>query len=68
MLGGVAFPPVLGAGIQWAGTGALPLLLFAVNGLCLVVVWRIARAARHGGSTAVQDGDIPRGARAASHT
>jgi FHS family glucose/mannose:H+ symporter-like MFS transporter len=43
MLGGVAFPPLLGAGIEQAGAGSVPVLIFIVNALCLVAIWRIVR-------------------------
>ncbi|GLI02621.1 MFS transporter [Phytohabitans aurantiacus] len=43
MLGGVAFPPLLGAGIELTGAGSVPVLIFVVNALCLVAIWRIVR-------------------------
>jgi fucose permease len=46
MIGGVAFPPVLGVGIAQTGTRSVPVLLFALNALCLATVWWIIRAER----------------------
>jgi fucose permease len=46
MIGGVAFPPVLGVGIGQTGTRSIPVLLFALNALCLVTIWWIMRASR----------------------
>ncbi|GFJ94149.1 hypothetical protein Prum_077910 [Phytohabitans rumicis] len=43
MLGGVAFPPLLGAGIDVAGAGSVPVLIFVVNALCLAAIWHIVR-------------------------
>jgi FHS family glucose/mannose:H+ symporter-like MFS transporter len=44
MIGGVAFPPVLGVGIAQTGTRSVPVLLFALNALCLATIWWIIRA------------------------
>lgn len=43
MLGGVAFPPLLGVGIERAGAGSTPVMIFIVNAVCLVAIWRIVR-------------------------
>ncbi|WP_218009504.1 MFS transporter [Actinomadura kijaniata] len=46
MIGGVVVPPLVGGGIAWTGVAALPVLLSALNGLCLVTLWWIIRAQR----------------------
>jgi FHS family glucose/mannose:H+ symporter-like MFS transporter len=46
MLGGVAFPPVLGVAIERIGTSSVPALLFGLNALCLAVIWWIVKAER----------------------
>lgn len=46
MIGGVAFPPILGIGIERSGAGSLPLALFGLNALCLAAICWIVRAER----------------------
>jgi fucose permease len=58
MLGGVAFPPILGVGIERTGTPSVPVLLFGLNALCLGTIWWIMIAERRSRGTS----------RAASHS
>ncbi|WP_338895494.1 MFS transporter [Streptomyces sp. TG1A-60] len=46
MIGGVAAGPALGKAIEWSGVRAVPLLLCAVSGLCLLATLWLIRATR----------------------
>ncbi|MEU6261700.1 MFS transporter [Saccharopolyspora shandongensis] len=46
MLGGVAFPPLLGIGIELASATSVPIVLFGLNALCLVAIWWVLRRSR----------------------
>ncbi|MEV5535922.1 MFS transporter [Saccharopolyspora shandongensis] len=46
MLGGVAFPPLLGIGIELASATSVPIVLFGLDALCLVAIWWVLRRSR----------------------
>jgi fucose permease len=46
MVGGVAFPPLLGRGIEISGVRAVPLILCALAAACAVLSWWLRRATR----------------------
>jgi FHS family glucose/mannose:H+ symporter-like MFS transporter len=48
MIGGVAFPPLLGAAIEQLGVRAVPLLLFGLAAVCVALsVWLRGHATGH---------------------
>ncbi|MFI0464703.1 MFS transporter [Saccharopolyspora sp. 5N102] len=62
MLGGVAFPPLLGIGIELASATSVPIVLFGLNALCLVAIWWVLRRSRSTAGTketVVRRGRIP---------
>lgn len=48
MIGGVAFPPLLGAAIERSGVRAVPLLLLGLAAVCVVLSVQLARTTRIG--------------------
>lgn len=63
MIGGVAFPPLLGAAIEHSGVRAVPVLLFGLAMICVVLSLWLTRAAPAGAAdpapTAPLAGAVP---------